>query len=163
MKNVALSILLVSLFCAVPGVAENAQTTPASLVAAYEGLADVILGARVAEENLVMSILDAHYATAKRAMKNGNWDTAGAQMVLFANEGDNAVAGVRKGLLQGGHHFNTDDAEDGGKYEPGFVVVGKVQKRKMMSASKNLLQAKDDAGREAAWAEFQTVVDNILE
>ena len=141
MKNAVLSILLITLFCAVPGVAENEQTTPAYIVTTYEGLADVILGARVAEENLVMSILEAHYATAMKAMKNGNWDTAGAQMVLFANEGDNAVAGVRKTLLQGGHHFNTDDAEEDGKFEPGYVVVGRTQKRKMMNASKALLQA----------------------
>lgn len=162
MKNTVLSILLITLFCAVPGIAGDEKTTPASLVTTYEGLADVILGARVAEANLVKSILEAHYVAAKRAMKNGNWDIAGAQMVLFANEGDNAVAGVRKNLLQGGHHFNTDDAEEGGKYEPGFVVVGRVQKRKMMATSKALLQATDDAGRESAWADFEAVVENTF-
>lgn len=163
MKKALLSILVITLLGAAPGVAEHHQSTPESLVTTYEGLADIILGARVAEANLVKSILEDHHAAAKKAMKNGDWDTAGAQMVLFANEGDNAVAGVRKRLLQGGHHFNTDDAEEGGKYEPGFVMVGRVQKRKMMEASKALLQASDDAGREAAWADFEAVVEKVFE
>ncbi len=41
-------------------------------------------------------------------------------MALFANEGDNAIAGIRKRLVEGGHHHNAA-GEEQGIFEEGYV------------------------------------------
>lgn len=138
-----------------------AQETPAPLTASYDTLAKIILNARKAEENLVRAILDEHYRAAKRSMKEENFDRAAAQMALFANEGDNAVAGIRKRLIEGGHHHNAA-GEEAGIYEPGYVIVTKEAKEKMLKASKEMKVAKDEAARDAAWKDFSTLADPFL-
>ena len=49
-------------------------------------------------------------------------------------EGDNAVAGVRKRLLEGGHHANSE-GEAQGVYEAGYVVVNKAAKKAFLDSS----------------------------
>lgn len=158
MKQIIAVLVLSLTLLAVPAMA---QKTPPASVAAYDSLADAILALRDAESGLVVAILDQSFSAAERAFKAGNWDRAAAQMALFANEGDNAVAGIRKRLVEGGHHHNAA-GEEAGTYDEGFVVVTKKAKRRCLDASKALREAKDDAAREAAWAQFQKVGDELI-
>lgn len=138
-----------------------AQETPAPLVAAYDSLAKVILNVRQAEKEMVRSLLDEHYRAAKRMMAEEKFGIAAAHMSLFANEGDNAVGGIRKRLIEGGHHHNAA-GEEAGIFEPGYVLVTKEAKQKMLKASTDLRQAKDEVARKAAWKDFATVADTFL-
>jgi len=158
MKRTLLLAVLVTLVITVPAAA---QETPASMVSAYEGLADSILGMRQAEESFVRAILEHHFHAAKLAMKAGEYDDAAAQMALFGNEGDNGVAGVRKRLLEGGHHHNSD-AEEKGIYEPGYVVVTREAKKAVLDSAAALRKAEDDAGRKAAWEDFAAAAKGLL-
>lgn len=158
MKQIVLVALLAVSLLAAPGIA---QKTPAASVAAYEALADAILGLRAAESDFVMAILDHHFQAAERAFKAGNWDRAAAQMALFANEGDNAVAGVRKRLVEGGHHHNAA-GEESGTFDEGFVIITKKAKRRGLAASKALREAQDDAARKAAWSDFDKMANELV-
>ena len=158
MKQIAIVAILALALMASPSMAQ--KTSPAA-VAAYDSLADAILGLRAAETNFVAAILDQHFEAAKRAYKSGNWDKAAAQMALFANEGDNAVAGIRKRLVEGGHHHNAA-GEEAGTYDEGFVIVTKKAKRQGLAASKALREAGDDAAREAAWADFDKMATGLV-
>jgi hypothetical protein len=152
-----------------------APTTPAEMVAAYDALADTILAADKAEERLVRAILAAAYAharaelgQAKRALQTG--DSAAARTAAenlaaavgqIGTEGDNAVAGVRKRLVEGGHHHNTA-GEAQGVYDEGYVLVTKAAKQDFLDSSKAIamlardpkVDALDTAWKkvEAAWA-----------
>ena len=75
-------------------------------------------------------------------------------MALFANEGDNQIGGIRKRLLEGGHHHNAE-GEAKGIYEEGYVIVTKAAKKSCLDAVAALQTAKDDAGRKAAWDAFE--------
>jgi len=136
--------------------------TKKQLVATYDSLADTILGAKKSERNLVLAILSSHHAAAKSAMKDGKFDDAAAEMALFANEGDNAVGGIRKRLVEGGHHHNAE-GEEKGVYEAGFVVVTKAAKKKALEASAALQAAKADGDRKAAWDSFESAAGPLLE
>lgn len=138
-----------------------AQATPPAMVKAYESLATVILGARATEEELVRALLDGHRRAAEAMFKSGDFDGAAAEMALFANEGDNAIGGVRKRLLEGGHHHNAA-GEEKGVYEPGYVIVTRAAKQAALQASANLRKATADADRQAAWAAFAKVADGLL-
>lgn len=138
-----------------------AQKTPDSLATAYDALADSILALRAAEDGFVRAILDDHYRGAKRSMAREEYDRAAAEMALFATEGDNAVAGIRKRLVEGGHHHNADDGEDG-VYETGFVVVTRKAKKKLLEASAAMRQATTDDTRKTAWADFDAVAGKLL-
>ena len=131
------------------------------MVAAYDSLATIILNARDAEADLVKAMLDGHLHGAKAMMKQGRYDEAAAEMALFANEGDNAIAGIRKRLVEGGHHHNAA-GEEQGIYEEGYVVVTREGKKKMLQASTAMRQAKDDVAREAAWNDFAAVAKELL-
>ncbi|MGD2113689.1 MAG: hypothetical protein PVG07_01450 [Acidobacteriota bacterium] len=154
----ALSILLVAVSAPIP---LTAQETPEAMVQAYDGLADSILGLRQAEKSFVQSILEHHYHEAKLAVKAGEYDAAAAEVALFANEGDNAVAGVRKRLLEGGHHYNAE-GEEKGVYEPGFVIVTREAKEKVLAAASALRQADGEDAAKAAWKDFAAVVKDLL-
>ena len=134
--------------------------TRKSLVASYDTLADTILGAKKTEHNLVLAILESHRAGAMHAAASGKWEDAAAEMALFANEGDNAVGGVRKRLLEGGHHHNAE-GEQKGVYEPGFVIVTKDAKVKALAASQAMLNAKDDGARKTAMSDFDKIADDV--
>ena len=139
----------------------HAQETPGTMVTAYDTLAKLILNARQAEEDFVRAILDGHFHGAKMYMKRGAHQEAAAEMALFANEGDNAVAGVRKRLLEGGHHHNAA-GEEADIYEPGYVIVTKEAKQRMLAASSALRQAQDADARDEAWADFEAVAADFL-
>ena len=121
--------LLVLAILALAALPVAAQGTPPSVVQAYESLADTILAVRATEAGFVKAMLGGHRHAAEVLMKQGDYQGSAAQMALFANEGDNAVGGVRKRLLEGGHHFNAA-GEDAGIYEPGFVVVTRAEERR---------------------------------
>ena len=106
-------------------------------------------------------MLDGHRHAAMVRFGQGNWQAAAAEIALFANEGDNAIGGVRKRLLEGGHHFNAA-GEEMGTFEPGYVVVTSEAKKKLLAASAALRQATDDAARGAAWGEFETLAAGLL-
>ena len=167
----ALAVIIVS-----PAAAQTpAPGTPAEMVATYDALADTILGANKAEKKLVHSILAATYghaqssvATARAALRSG--DAAGARAAIenvatavgqIGTEGDNAVAGVRKRLLEGGHHHNAE-GEEKGIFDTGFVIVTKAAKQKLRDASAALQAAKDDAGRKAAWDAFDAAAAPLI-
>ena len=137
-----------------------AQETPPPVVDAYASLADTILAVRQAEADFVRSLLDGHHHAAEILARQGEWQGAAAQVALFANEGDNAVGGVRKRLLEGGHHFNAD-GEEKGIYEPGYVIVTREAKEELLAIAKTLRQGDDDA-REKAWDEFATIAKKLL-
>lgn len=161
MRLTLLACSLLTLLVAMPGATPvQAQETPQAMVDAYDGLADSILGLRQAEKSFVQTILEYHYDQAKRAMKAGEHDAAAAQMALFANEGDNGVAGVRKRLLEGGHHYNAE-GEEKGVYEPGFVIVTRDAKKEILAAASALRQAGDEDAAAAAWKDFKTAVKEL--
>jgi hypothetical protein len=144
--------------------------TPAEMVAAYDALADTILGANKTERKLVMSILAATYghaqgelARARQALKAS--DAAGAKAAVenvaaavgqIGTEGDNAVAGIRKRLLEGGHHANSE-GEAQGIYDDGYVIVTKVAKQAFLDSSKALAMLARDPKAEALEAEWKKV------
>lgn len=138
-----------------------AQKTPDSLAAAYDDLADSILALRAAEDGFVRAILDDHYRGAKRSMARGEFERAAAEMALFATEGDNAVAGIRKRLVEGGHHHNADDGAEG-KYETGFVVVTRKAKKRLLEISAEMRQAKTEEAAKAVWSDFDATVEKLL-
>lgn len=150
-------IVLLTLL-ALPAVA---QETPASIVKAYGALADTILSVRAAEQGFVAAMLDGHMHAAELLMKKGDWLGASAQMALFANEGDNKIGGVRKRLLEGGHHFNAA-GEEQGIYEPGYVIVTREAKQAILEISRELRQADTNEARAEAWGRFATVAEPLL-
>jgi len=145
--------------CAVPALA---QQTPPSMVATYESIADIILAGRQAETHFVHSLLDGHRHAAKAYYEDGDYGRAAAEMALFANEGDNAIGGVRKRLLEGGHHHNAE-GEEKGVYEPGFVVVTREAKEAVLKASAAVRKNASQAERESAWKQFNEIADKLLE
>lgn len=138
-----------------------AQETPPSVVAAYDALADTILSVRRAEDKLVRSILAGHRHAAQALLAQGDWEGVAAQIALFANEGDNAVAGVRKRLVEGGHHHNAA-GEEQGIYEQGYVVITRETKAKLLGLSTAIRRAEDDAARQKAWSAFVVAADQVL-
>jgi hypothetical protein len=131
------------------------------MVESYEALADTILAVRRAEANLVRALLDGHRHAAEAAVSRGDHAAAAAHVALFANEGDNAIGGVRKRLLEGGHHFNAE-GEDKGIYEEGYVVVTREAKKRGLDIAKALRSATTDDARKAAWDEFTALAGEVL-
>jgi hypothetical protein len=162
----------------VPAAAEGpgmAPSTPAEMVATYSSLADGILALKRTEEDLCRSILAATNAHAQvelgRAQKaiaaadaKGALEGLAADVGQMATEGDNAVAAVRKKLLDGGHHHNAA-GEAQGIFDEGFVVVTRAAKAKLLESSRGIGQMarapKADA-LEAEWKKVQAVVGPLL-
>jgi len=138
-----------------------AQETPRPMVETYSSLADAILAVKKTEENFVKAMLDGYKHGAEAYFRAGQFERAAAEMALFANEGDNAIGGIRKRLLEGGHHHHAD-GEAKGIYEPGYVVVTKEAKREALAASAAMRSATDDAARKQAWESFTAVADALL-
>jgi hypothetical protein len=138
-----------------------AQETSGPAVGTYSAIADSILATKAAEKGIVKTILDGHRHAAEGAMKRGDHEAVAAHMALFGNEGDNAVGGIRKRLLEGGHHHNAD-GEAKGIYEPGYVVVTVEAKKKCLAASAAYRKATTDAERKKAWDEFAAVATGLL-
>lgn len=138
-----------------------AQETPRPVVDTYNSIADAILATKAAETGIVMTILEGHRHAAEGAMRRGDTEAVVANIAIFANEGDNAIGGIRKRLLEGGHHHHAD-GEAKGIYEPGYVVVTKEAKMKCLAASVAYGKATTDAERKKAWDEFAAVAAGLL-
>jgi hypothetical protein len=170
---VASALMAVSSGFAQQSQVTTSPATPAELVATYDSLATAILATKNTEENLVRSILSTSYAhanaavaRARQALKSGN--TKAAQMALeelaahvahIGTEGDNAVAGIRKRLVEGGHHHNAL-GESQGIFDPGFVVVTKDAKRQLLEASREIAQLSRAPNAEAlneTWQKVQKI------
>jgi hypothetical protein len=144
--------------------------TPAEMVATYDALADAILSANKAERKLVLSILAATYAHAQSELARSRHalranDAAGARSAVenlaaavgqIGTEGDNAVAGIRKRLLEGGHHANSE-GEAQGVYDPGYVVVTKTAKQAFLDSSKAIAMLAREPKAETLEAEWKKV------
>jgi hypothetical protein len=152
--------------------------TPGELVATYHSLADGILALKRAEEGLCRSILAAGSAhahvelvRAQAAIKAGDAKAAqaaveglAASVGQLATEGDNAIAGIRKKLLDGGHHHNSA-GEAQGIFDEGFVIVTRAAKTKLLASSRAIAQMasapKADA-LDAEWKKAAAIVDELL-
>jgi hypothetical protein len=137
------------------------QQTPKSTAAAYGALADTILAVKRTESEFVRSLLAGHLRAARDFSGRGDSEHAAAEIALFANEGDNAIGGVRKRLLEGGHHHNAD-GEAKGIYEPGFVIVTRKAKEEALAVSATMRQAKTDADRKQAWDRFVAIANPLV-
>ncbi|HSR67636.1 MAG TPA: hypothetical protein VLU25_06820 [Acidobacteriota bacterium] len=147
-----------------------ATSTPAELVATYESLADVILSAKESEENLVRSILATAYTHARAvAMRARAGIEAGEDVKAdlerlatlvsqLANEGDAAVAAVRKRLLEGGHHHNAE-GERQGLYDEGFVIVTRAAKKSFLDSANRIARMAADPDASELVEEWQKVAD----
>jgi hypothetical protein len=152
-------------------------TTPPDLVATYNAVADGILAMKKTEANLVRSILGTTYghaqgalARAKGSMKAG--DNAGAQSAIealaayvsqLATEGDASVAGIRKRLLEGGHHHNAKGEQEG-VYDEGFVVVTKKAKTAFLDSSKAIgamAKSPNASGLDAEWKKVESTYTSL--
>ena len=156
-KKIIVATLALTL-CAGIGVA---QQTPKSSVEAYAALADAILALDKAEELFIKGLLDGHLHGAKAHMRAERFDAAAAEMILFANEGDNAIAGIRKRLLEGGHHHHADDGSADSEYEPGYVIVTRAAKIQIMEAA-GQVRTGDEESRATAWEGFLAIADELL-
>lgn len=135
-----------------------AQETPRALVDAYSALADAIIAIDKAEESFIRSLLDGHRHGATALFKGGRFEAAAAEAILFANEGDNAIAGIRKRLLDEGHHHHADDSGPQTTYEPGFVIVTRVAKARILELAPAIR-----GGDEAAFEEFLAIAGELVE
>lgn len=157
MKRIVLSIVL-ALGLVVP---LAAQETPQAVADGYDSLADAILALRDAEHYFVAAMLDGHLHGAKARMKNGDWEGAAGEMALFANEGDNKIGGIRKRLVEGGHHHNSDDGPDG-EYETGYVIVTREAKADLLGLATKMRQAGTDEERKEIWGKFAMIAKELL-
>jgi hypothetical protein len=161
--------LLAALAVAVPALAaEPPAGTPRQLVETYDSLADAILAAKKTEWNLVHSILSTTYSHAEGAMQEARAKLAAKQDAAAAverlatlvsqlgNEGDAAVAAVRKRLLEGGHHHNAA-GEEQGTYDPGFVIVTRDVKKALLESGKRIAQMAKSPNASALEAEWKQV------
>jgi len=155
-KLIAAGALLTTL-----GLASAPQETPSTMSATYGSLADAILAVKATEANFVRSLLDGHFHAARAYMERGEAERAAAEMALFANEGDNAIGGVRKRLLEGGHHHNAD-GEAKGIYEPGYVIVTRRAKEQGLALSSAMRRARDDDERDGVWEQFAELAAPLI-
>ncbi len=147
---------------------DQPKGTPPELVAAYSSLADVILSAKKSEHDLVAAILAGayHHAEGKVAQitaKLGTGEAIGPDVEMLAaliaqlgTEGDNAVAGVRKRLIDGGHHHHAD-GEAKGIYDEGFVIVTRAAKKALLESATAIAALGTKATPDALNAEWAKV------
>ena len=165
---------MAALLLAAPAFAE----TPAEMVATYRSLADGVLALKQTEKDLVRSILAAAYAHAgaqrerlvgalaanDTAAAHKAIETLAAAIAEIATEGDSSVAAVRKKLIDGGYHHNAA-GEAQGIYEPGYVIVTRAAKAKLLESSRAIAQMRskpDAAVVDAELARIQPVVRDLL-
>jgi len=180
-STVKLAILallpVIAVIYAGPATAEDhaPARTPQQLVETYDSLADVILASKKTEWNLVHSILALTYrhaegtlAAAKGKLAAGenakaDIEKLAALVAQLGNEGDAAVAGVRKRLLEGGHHHNAA-GESQGVYEEGFVIVTREAKKSLLESAGRigrLAAAPDPSLLDAEWKKVSKVFGGL--
>jgi hypothetical protein len=145
-----------------------APTTPEDLVATYNSLADGILALNKTETNVCNAILTHAFKRAEdetnKAMakvKAGQpakeeIEAAAAYIGMLANEGDTAVAGIRKRLVEGGHNHNAA-GEAQGIFATGFVVVTKEATKAFLASAAEygkMAGAPTADGLAAAWSKL---------
>ena len=151
MKTMSFSILVAGILggvvATVPSSSQQAApSTPAEIVTTYNSLADAILSVKKTEHDLVMAMLAGTYRHAEARMNQVSAKLAAGQpakedveavaalVAQIGNEGDNSVAGVRKRLLDGGHHHNAA-GEQQGIFDAGFVIVTKEAKKAFLGSA----------------------------
>jgi len=174
--SIAFCLCLLTSGWTVFGQSAMETATPKDLVATYDALADTILASDKAEERLVLAILSTTYghATAARAKAEARiaaGETARGELEALAtfvsqlgNEGDSAVAGVRKRLVEGGHHHNSKGEEDG-LYDEGFVIVTKAAKRVFLEAATEIGRMARNPSVEAldtAWGKVEAQFHELM-
>jgi hypothetical protein len=129
--------------------AGSAPATPEELVSTYNSLADGILALNKSEKNIVNAILATAYRHAEGEVNKAlakvkagqpakeEIEAAAALVSQLGNEGDAAVAGIRKRLVEGGHHHNAA-GEQQGIFDEGFVVVTRNAKKDFLAAAGDL-------------------------
>ncbi len=150
--------------------------TPAPLVDTYKSLADAILAVKSSEANLVRSILGSTYGHAEAALAEARSNMkakkpAKAEIEKLAslvsqlgNEGDGSVAGVRKRLLEGGHHHNAQ-GEQKGIYDEGFVIVTRAAKKVFLDAAAaigKLAAAPNETALDAEWQKVSAQFSELM-
>ncbi|MCA9258480.1 MAG: hypothetical protein KDA61_04740, partial [Planctomycetales bacterium] len=155
---------------AADGHAAPTPATPPELVAAYDDLATAILAVKKSEESLVRSVLATTYGHAQASVQRAlhslqAGDSQAAQKALedvaayvaqLGAEGDNAVAGIRKRLVEGGHHHHAS-AESKGEFDPGYVVVSNAVKKQLLDASRDIVRMSKSATAEGIANEWSKV------
>lgn len=153
-----------------------ATATPPELVATYSNLADTILASKATEASLVRSIVsmtyrhaEGMYGRAVAKLKTGTdakaeVETLAALVAQLGNEGDSAVAGIRKRLLEGGHHHNSA-GEEQGIYDDGFVLVTRKARKELLSAAGEIGRMASKQNAEAlagAWERVGTICAALM-
>jgi hypothetical protein len=176
--SLAISLCLLFGLCSTASYGQTgiAAATPKELVAAYNSLADTILAANATELNLVQSILTTTYTHARatlgvakakiQAGENAREDMEklAALVSQLGNEGDGAVAGIRKRLVEGGHHHNAL-GEQQGIYDEGFVVVTRAAKKVFLGAATEIGKqagSPDLGSLEAQWTTVQNEFEALM-
>ena len=145
--------------------------TPAELVATYNTLADGLLALKRTEENLVKTILatsrahgEVQLMHAKRAITANDAAAAKAAVEALASdvaqlgtEGDNAIAAVRKRLIEAGQHHNAA-GEAQGIFDEGYVIVTKAAKQKFLESSRRIAATSGSPKADALDAEWKNVM-----
>ena len=175
---IRLSLIAVVMGTVLPAYAAGPDTsaTPAPLVDTYKTLADAILAVKTTEANLVRSIMATTYGHAEAALSEARANLkankpAKAELEKLAslvsqmgNEGDSAVAGVRKRLVEGGHHHNAQ-GEQQGVYDEGFVVVTRAAKKVFLDSAAaigKLAAAPNSAALDAEWQKVSRQFSELM-
>jgi riboflavin biosynthesis pyrimidine reductase len=166
----ALLTMILMLALTSPGIlaTEHDTGTPAELVAAYDSLADSILAVKQTERHMVQSILATTFSHAQATLgavqkKMAGGENAGAEIEKLAdlvsqlgNEGDAAVAAIRKRLVEGGHHHNAQGEKDG-IYDEGFVIVTRAARKALLASAGNIARMAASPNAEKLKAEWSAV------
>lgn len=169
---VCVMTLMASLAIPIPARAQTpagpAASTPPEMVATYSTLADGILALRRSESNLVQAILASTYGHAEATMAKvkarveskqdarADIEKLASLVAQLGNEGDAAVAGIRKRLVEGGHHHHST-AEQQGVYEEGFVVVTRAARQTLLDAATRIGKMAQAPDLKALDSEWQSV------
>lgn len=138
-----------------------AQETAPGMVKTYDALADTILSIKRTEVGFVRALLEGYMEAARTDYENRDYEGVAANIALFANEGDNAIAGIRKRLVDGGHHHHHASDEDTADYDQGFVIVDKAHKASLLASAAQMRQAKEKTVV-TAWHNFESTAEALL-
>ena len=144
-------------------------------MATYNSLADAILAVKKTEHDLVVAMLAGTYRHAEVRMNAAlakvnagqpakeDVEAVAALVAQLGNEGDNSVAGIRKRLLDGGHHHNAA-GEAQGIFDEGFVIVTKEAKKSFLDSAVAIgksMAAPTAPGLTAEWAKVKATWEKL--
>lgn len=168
--RMAISLMLFGVSIGGAWAQRTGAVTPSELVSAYDTLADTILAVKKTEWHMVQSILATTYNHAEatframtRKMETGQDAQADVEKLAdlvaqLGNEGDAAVAAIRKRLVEGGHHHNVKE-EQQGIYDEGFVIVTRKAKKVFLDAAGNIGRQSTSPDQSTLEREWRTVAD----